>query len=194
MENNYCPSCGARVNDSTIFCLNCGEQLVSTKSNKEIFGKKKEEISKNSAKNHSVYLKSDKTKPNYLSFAIIMIFIFAILTNPNEDIHKVIIKGKFDSFIPKNIKATNNQWEQVGQIIGVAIGSSIINMAIENLVSTNNYILFSLTTIKFQGRVKVIGIGLFGNVYLTNNLDEAVDNGLLRNDREDNNHRIDYSD
>jgi hypothetical protein len=60
-----------------------------------------------------------------------------------------------------------NQWEKVGQAIGVALGQGIV----EKAVSRKNYLLFSITTISFKDKSKDIGFGMFGNVWITNKLD-----------------------
>lgn len=189
MTKNYCPSCGVKVNDSTIYCSNCGEQLISTQSSQEILEKTKEKVLNTSSKSYTANSKSYNSKPKYFSFAILILLLIAILTNPNEDRHKETIKSELNSYMQKNITKTDNEWEQAGQAIGIALGTTLINGIIENLVSTDNYILFSLTKITFQGKVKIIGIGIFGNVYLTNNLDEALHRGLIQNNN--GNHRVD---
>lgn len=65
-----------------------------------------------------------------------------------------------------------------------------IDNKINNLVYTENYLLFSLSKIDWFEKGTIIGIGIFGNVYLTSNLENEVKNrGLLQNDK--GNHRVD---
>lgn len=75
---------------------------------------------------------------------------------------------------------SENEWEQVGQALGMMIGGTLVENVIDNLVSTDNYILFSTTKINWAGKSRIIGIGAFGNVYITNKLEEALDKGLLK--------------
>jgi len=75
---------------------------------------------------------------------------------------------------------SENEWEQVGQALGMMIGGTLVENVIDNLVSTDNYILFSTTKINWDGKSRIIGIGAFGNVYITNKLEEALDKGLLK--------------
>ncbi|MES2654901.1 MAG: DUF4359 domain-containing protein [Bacteroidota bacterium] len=125
-------------------------------------------------------------KKNYLMIAIVSVIILvAILTNPNQDRHKEVIKNKLQAFMQKSMKEnlteTNDNWEQAGQALGMVLGGALINRIIDNLVSTDNYVLFSTTKISWEGETKVIGIGAFGNVFLTGNLDEAMNEELLKN-------------
>lgn len=74
---------------------------------------------------------------------------------------------------------TDDEWEQAGQTLGVMIGGVIIDGVVNNLISTDNYVLFSTTKISWEGKTLVIGIGAFGNVFLTSKLDETLKEGLL---------------
>src|SRR5690606_6475633 len=122
-------------------------------------------------------------KNNIGLFGIGLILLVAILTNPNQDRHKEVIRAKLISFIQKSmseaLSETNNEWEQAGQALGVMLGGAMIDGIISNIVTTDNYVIFSTTKISWGGESKVIGVGAFGNVFLTGKLDEALDEGLL---------------
>jgi hypothetical protein len=124
-------------------------------------------------------------KKNYLILAIIGGFVFiAILTNPNQDRHKEVIKNKLNIHMQKKLKESlnksDNEWEQAGQALGLMIGGALVDRIIDNLVSTDNYVLFSTTKISWEGDTKIIGIGAFGNVLITNKFDETINEGLLK--------------
>ncbi len=121
-------------------------------------------------------------KKNYLIFAIIgTTFFIAILTNPNQDRHKEVIKNKINSYMQKAMKQDITQTgSKLGQAIGMMMGGALVDRIVDNLVSTDNYVLFSTTKISWEGEMKVIGIGAFGNVFVTNKLDEAMNEGLLK--------------
>jgi hypothetical protein len=125
-------------------------------------------------------------KKNYLVLAIVgVVVLVAILTNPNQDRHKEVIKNKLNSYMQKSMKEsltkTDNEWEQAGQALGMMLVGTLVDRIIDNLVSTDNYVLFSTTKISLEGETKIIGIGAFGNVFITNKLDEAMNEGLLKN-------------
>ena len=124
-------------------------------------------------------------KKNYLILAIIGGFVFiAILTNPNQDRHKEVIKNKLNIHMQKKLKESlnksDNEWEQAGQALGLMIGGALVDRIIDNLVSTDNYVLFSTTKISWEGDTKIIGIGAFGNLLITNKFDETINEGLLK--------------
>jgi hypothetical protein len=125
-------------------------------------------------------------KKNYL-FIIITgaITLIAILTNPNQDRHKEVIKNKLNTYMQESMKQnltkTDNEWEQAGQALGMMLGGALVDKIIDNLVSTENYILFSTTKISWEGETKIIGIGAFGNVFTTSKLDDTMNEGLLKN-------------
>lgn len=125
-----------------------------------------------------------KDEKELFIFAIIgAIILVAILTNPNQDRHKEVIKNKLNSYMQKSMKQnlteTDNVWAQAGQALGMMLGGALVDRIIDNLVSTDNYVLFSTTKISWEGETKVIGIGAFGNVFITNKLDEAMNEGFL---------------
>ena len=122
-------------------------------------------------------------KKKYLILTITGIIVFvAILTNPNQDRHKEVVKNKINSYLQKSIKESNSdsQFKGATQVIGMLLGGTIIGGIVDELVSTDNYILFSTTKINLEGESKVIGIGAFGNVYVTRKLDEAISEDLLK--------------
>jgi len=128
--------------------------------------------------------KPKEMKKNYVILGIIgLIIIIAVITNPNQDRHKEVIKSKLNTYMQKSLKdshsETNSEWDQAGKALGLMFGGAIIDQIINNLVSTDNYVLFSTTKITWDGKTKIVGIGAFGNVYLTSQLDDALNKGLL---------------
>lgn len=120
----------------------------------------------------------------YSAIAVLIIFI-AVFTNPNPERHKEAVKNKVNSYIQQSMKesmnGTENNTAQAGKALGMMLAGAFIDKIIDNLVSTDNYVLFSTTKITWDGKTEIIGIGAFGNVYLTRKIDEAIDEGLLKN-------------
>ena len=54
------------------------------------------------------------------------------------------------------------------------LGKSMINMIIDNAVTSSNYILFSTTEVTWEGNTKTVGIGILGNVFLSPEIDKAL--------------------
>lgn len=123
-------------------------------------------------------------KRNYtVLIAIGLILLVAVLTNPNQDRHKEVLRAKFNSYMQKSMSErhteSGNEWEQAGQALGMMLGGALIDGIISNLVTTDNYVIFSTTKMTWKGESKVIGVGVFGNVFLTNKIDKALNEGLL---------------
>jgi hypothetical protein len=77
------------------------------------------------------------------------------------------------------LSKTDNKWGEAVQTLGMMLGGAIIDGLISNLVTTDNYVIFSTTKISWKGKSKVIGVGVFGNVFLSGKLDEVLNEGLL---------------
>ena len=106
-------------------------------------------------------------KKNLVIIIAGFILLLSILTNPNQDRHKEIVKNKIHSILQSsNLIEINNVSELTGYTVGMILSNALADLTINNLISTNNYICFSTTKITWGLNTKVIGIGAFGNVYL----------------------------
>lgn len=125
-------------------------------------------------------------KKTYVIITIVaVVLIIAAITNPNQSRHKEVVKNKLTEAMQKTMSegktGSNNEWEEAGEAFGLMIGQAMIDQIVNNLVSTNNYVLFSTTKMSWKGESKVVGIGIFGNVFLTGELDKSLDKGILNN-------------
>ncbi len=123
---------------------------------------------------------------NYITLAITcLIFVVAVLTNPDQSRHKEVIKNKLITYLQKSIKKDQtkpkDEWEEAGQALGIMLGGMIVEKVLDNFMSTDNYIVFSTTKITWDGETRIIGIGAFGNVFMTRELDKSLNEGLLEN-------------
>lgn len=108
----------------------------------------------------------------------------ALFTNPQPERHKEAVKNKLSAFMQQSMKEsltqTDNEWEQAGQALGMMLGGALVDRIVEELITSDNYLLFSTTRMHWDGESKVIGIGIFGNVFLSKDIDHALDQGLLK--------------
>ena len=125
-----------------------------------------------------------KNKSWLLLIIIAFVGICAAITNPDSQRNKEVIKDKLNLLMQKSIKESakenDNKWESAGQALGLIFGKPIIDDVVDNLISTDNYVFFSTTKLTWEGNTTIIGIGAFGNVFLTSKLDEALNEGLLK--------------
>ena len=120
-----------------------------------------------------------KKEKRYITLIIITIVVLvAFFTNPNEKSHQDAVKTKVNSYMQKNISNKNNALEN---ILGAVFGGTVVNTIVNNIVSRDNYFLFSLTKINWEGKSNTVGIGAFGNVYISKKFDQALENGLIDN-------------
>lgn len=121
-----------------------------------------------------------KTK-HYVIIALCLFALITALTNPGTEKHKEEVKLKMNSFLEKEINKKNDdqndQWSRAGSTMGNILAKSMINMMIDNIVSSSDYILFSTTNITFEEKTETIGIGILGNIFLSEKIDEAMNQG-----------------
>jgi hypothetical protein len=95
---------------------------------------------------------------------IILGFIFLALwaTNPPLEEHKEEVKKMFLKEIEKNINNNSNNATN----LAASIGSSIAEKFIDQMVSQDNYIIFSTTRYSIKNKSKIIGLGILGSVFI----------------------------
>jgi len=107
-------------------------------------------------------------KKGYLTLIIIgAIVLIAIITNPPPERHKEAVKTEVNKLMQKEISKEAGDNGSTGQIFGALLGGAVIDKMVDNMVSTDNYLLFSTTKVTWEGQTRVIGIGAFGNVFIT---------------------------
>jgi len=121
-------------------------------------------------------------KNKHIVIAIIGIaLLVGIITNPNQDRHKEVVKNKLNVIMQKamkdGLKNSDSGAEQLGSALGLMLGGALLDRMIETMVSTDNYVLFSTTKITWEGKSKLIGFGAFGNVFISDKIDEAIKGG-----------------
>lgn len=106
-----------------------------------------------------------------------IVLLVAILTNPNMDQHKAVIRSKFTALFQQRLKQTeksDDDFKNIGAAIGIALGGALVDRIVNDAVTVDNYLLFSLTRVSIEGESKIIGLGAFGNVFISQKVDEAL--------------------
>jgi hypothetical protein len=106
----------------------------------------------------------------YLIKILIIVLIIFGLTNPSELKHKEALRNQLSEFFTESLKKTNETQEEDWQLRGLQFGISLAQITIDEFIIPNtfsdNFILFSLTKIKLNGKIKTIGIGILGKVII----------------------------
>lgn len=101
-------------------------------------------------------------KINFKWLIVLVVTFIAIITNPKKQQHIDKVKEYAIKELPKFQNIDTNDAEAAGSVIGWNIGMAYL----ENIVSVDNYLLFSLTKLNYKGKSRIIGIGAFGNVWI----------------------------
>lgn len=116
-------------------------------------------------------------KNQFLILLFLIIVGILIFTNPNEQAHKDSVKNKLVTAYNKKMSSklieSENGFENIGAGLGLMLGENIIDKLVDGFVTRDNYLLFSLTTAIYKGEEKTIGIGIVGNVFLSDRIDKA---------------------
>lgn len=118
-------------------------------------------------------------KRNLYVIIIVIVLFIAVLTNPDSIKHKEAVKNKLHEYLQKKLQEhSDTSLGETGGALGAMFADVLVDRIVNNVVSSDNYVVLSTTKVTWEGKSKVIGIGIFGNVFITGNLQEAVDNGL----------------
>jgi hypothetical protein len=113
---------------------------------------------------------------------IIIIALLAILyaSNPSLEDHQNAVKEKISKIIKSQIPTDEKTTSTVGAIgtaIGTLFGKSLIEGIVKEVVKKKDYFFFSLTSIEYNGYEKVIGIGIMGNVHISEEVEKELKKG-----------------
>ena len=98
---------------------------------------------------------------------ICLVVLYA--SNPSIKDHHSAVNFKMSSLLKSEIGATDNS---SGAKIGMMFGSSLIDGIVQEVIHRDDYFLFSLTRFEFKGETAVIGLGILGKVYISDEVDK----------------------
>ena len=106
-------------------------------------------------------------KKSQVSFLVIaLILIAAVFTNPNLSQHRDAVKQKLNEYIQKKADKEG--------ALSLFIATALVERTIDTVINSDNYVVFSLTKATWKGESKVIGIGVFGNVFTFGKINELA--------------------
>lgn len=119
------------------------------------------------------------SKTRIFALFLFGIMVAAILTNPKRKQFETAIEEKAKSLLVKQLKYDNQDAVQLGMSL---FGNRIVKEFVQNNVVIENYYLFSVVKIKWQGQNSPIGGGAFKTVWLSPEIDKKADEivGILR--------------
>ena len=113
---------------------------------------------------------------------IIAIVVLLILytSNPNLEDHQSAVNNKVSKLIRNEVQTRQKSTSDLGEIgteLGVMFGTSLVEGIIKEVVKRKDYFIFSITSLEFNGHKKIIGVGLLGNVFISNEVDHDLKEG-----------------
>ena len=162
-DRKLCPYCGEDNFYFAKYCSGCGYEIPKkavskcVEKNVAIPDDKKTTTSKISCKDfHSNKIKIDN---NYKSWILeFLCALILILTNPNKQMHIEYVKDK----IYESSYNENNQSSDYLGVIELIFGKERTDFIISHFVERKNFILFSITSVKFNNNKNVIAVGILG--------------------------------
>ena len=120
------------------------------------------------------------TKKQFLILFSSLLVLILVFTNPSELNHIETVKSKLKMAFKKKmasemIDENTDSMESLGKGIGLMLGDVFIDKIADGYISRNNYFLFSTTKAEYKGETKIIGLGILGNVFVTDKLDELFE-------------------
>ncbi|MCW8310991.1 MULTISPECIES: DUF4359 domain-containing protein [Sphingobacterium] len=112
------------------------------------------------------------SKKRIFALLLIVIMLAAILTNPSKEEHEKVVRAKAEQLLKNQIHAKDQEFFGLGMQL---FGNKLVDNFIQSSVIVDNYYLFSLTKIKWQGTEQVIGGGAFRYIWLSPKIDEKAD-------------------
>ena len=114
-------------------------------------------------------------KKNPITLLIISILLItAALTNPNTESHKKFMIIKLTKLTQQALPKSDDKMENTGSISGMLLAEKFIKKMVDQIISVDNYVLFSVTIANYRGQTKTIGLGFFGHVYVTSQVDKFL--------------------
>ena len=107
-------------------------------------------------------------------FAIvgIIILLVAVFTNPKEEKVNKELAIKAKEILKKQLQYKQDDAVDLGMML---FGDRVIEEFIGSYISTNNYYLFTLSKINWNGESISVATGAFGKVWISPKLDEKAD-------------------
>lgn len=102
-------------------------------------------------------------KKRYLLFVVLVVAFF---TNPDETKHKAVVTQKASVIIPilpGSVQSPDHPYDNL-----------YARQLVDQHISSTNLLFFSLTRARWKDNSYVVGIGIFGSVYVSGKLDELI--------------------
>ncbi|GAA4521223.1 hypothetical protein [Sphingobacterium thermophilum] len=113
------------------------------------------------------------SKTRFFALLLIAVMVAALLTNPTQDKLESAVQDKATSLLMSQLNYKDTEAMQLGMTL---FGNRIVKEFVSNSVIIENYYLFSIIKIRWQGQTTPpIGGGAFTKVWLSPEIDRKAD-------------------
>ena len=120
---------------------------------------------------------------NFLLFTLIIVFIsgFCVISCPDKEAHSEAIMENVNELIDEETtKDVTNDTEKALVLLASSLVSGISNLVIDSRLSVDNYFLFSIGRVTFEGESRIVSIGMLNHVFtdINDNLKKEIEKRL----------------
>ena len=117
---------------------------------------------------------------NFLLFILIIVFIsgFCVISCPDKEAHCEAIMENVNELIDEEAtKDVTNESEKALALLASSLVSGISNLVIDSRLSVDNYFLFSIGRVTFEGESRIVSIGMLNHVFtdINDNLKKEIE-------------------
>ena len=120
---------------------------------------------------------------NFLLFTLIIVFIsgFCVISCPDKEAHSEAIMENINKLIDEEAtKDVTNDTEKALALLASSLVSGISNLVIDSILTVDNYFLFSIGRVTFEGDSRIVSIGMLNHVFtdINDNLKKEIEKRL----------------
>lgn len=125
-------------------------------------------------------MNNKRNRPGGIFLVILgVILLIAYLTNPKEELHKEMLEIRLMEVLDETM--LERQDDVIAFTAWKLAGRQVVETFADNYISVDNYFLFSLTRLHWDGASYITGIGGFGKVYITKRLNSELAEKMIEN-------------
>lgn len=122
-------------------------------------------------------------KGKLILIAIAALALVAIFTNPSLDSHKDAVRQALQTSMNNTLDEKSSDMgklKDLGKSLGNLFGNKLIDASVNEMVSRDNYLVYSTTKCRYNGEDYVVGVGLFGHVFVSSKLETVFQDSLKK--------------
>lgn len=126
--------------------------------------------------NESPSTKLKSKSNNWILILLAFILLIAFFSNPKSEEHKEYFRMKLSGIVEELLAEKSDNAFVLG--FGKMLGDEVIKEFLKS-ISIDNYLFFSLTKMNWASESKIVGFGIFGRVYITNEINKEKVKGVI---------------